>query len=65
MAEIWPTSMVWPRLETMSLAPTSSTKTMLKFMHRVIRGLFRATILSARVKSLRMSSEARPNFCFS
>ena len=57
--------MVVPRFETMSLAPTSSTKTMLKFMQMVIRGLFSATIRSALVKSLAMLPEAAANFSFS
>ena len=47
MAEIWPTSMNWPWPVMMSLEPTSRMKIMLKYMHRLIRGLFRATRRSA------------------
>ncbi len=65
MAEICPTSMTAPRLSTMIFAPTSSTNTMLKFMHRVIRGVLSATMRSALVKSRQISPEAAANFCFS
>ena len=50
---------------TISLAPTNSTKTMLKYRQSCISGEFSATIRSALVKSLQILSDALPNLTFS
>ena len=65
MAEIWPTSMVVPPEVMISLEPTVSTNSILKYTQNCISGEFSATIRSALVKSAQISSEAAANFFFS